>query len=77
MNERRSGGFQGITKNFDHRSENWMKFDTSSSFWKNIIQCSLLERLGKFVGKEEGSAEHRRFYSVWEGISWQAAVEKC
>ena len=34
-----------------------MKFDTSSSFWKNIIQCSLLERLGKFVGKDEGWSE--------------------
>jgi len=32
----------------------------------------LLERLGKFLGKE-GSI----VYSVWEGISWQAAVEKC
>ena len=28
---------EGITKKFDHRSENWMKFDTFSSFW-NIIQ---------------------------------------
>ena len=32
---------EGITKKFDHRSENWMKFDTSSSFW-NIIQVRLL-----------------------------------
>ena len=31
------GEAEGITKKFDHRSENWMKFDTFSSFW-NIIQ---------------------------------------
>ena len=37
---------EGITKKFDHRSENWMKFDTSSSFW-NIIQVRLLVSLDR------------------------------